>query len=208
MAILNAHLLSDLDMSSFPGSDWSDLSDDLVLGGCLWCTTGRYGDCTHAIGGVEFGEVTLKGLPGNAGGRLEALLERVARSIVQGGPLPVECRDLPDADRLVAAAESAWKPLRDAARHDPDVESWSRILQDRLAETFSAWCFALLCSLSGGTLHRLDESDGSERWIAMEPALLGGALEACLRGDRDGWSMAGDPLCRATSSVMAHGRVA
>ena len=205
---LDDHLFDDRDATSFFGSDRTVAGDDVVLDGCLWCTTGEFGDCAHAIGQVRDGRVTLNGLPGTGGIRLEGLLSRLVRSVVEDGPRPVECRDLPDADRLVAAAEAAWTPLRAAARFDPDLESWCGILEDRLAETFGAWCFSLLCTLSGGTTHRLDEVDGSERWITAEPALLGAAVDACLRGDREGWSIAGDPLCRPRRSVDARDRVA
>jgi hypothetical protein len=211
MAMLDTHLLDDLDAFRLLEGDWTDGGDDFVdfvLDGCLWCTTGEAGDCRHAIGQVEAGVLTLGGLPGDGGRRLASLLERLASSIVLDRPLPIECRDLPESDRLVTTAEAAWMPLRDAARRDPDTEAWTRILADRLAEAHAAWCFSLLCSLSGGTMHRLDDSAGGERWIAAEPELLGAALDACLRGDRDGWAIADDPLRRSRPAASICEQVA
>ncbi len=67
MAMLDTHLLDDLDAFRLLEGDWTDGGDDFVdfvLDGCLWCTTGEAGDCRHAIGQVEAGVLTLGGLPG------------------------------------------------------------------------------------------------------------------------------------------------
>ncbi len=195
--LLDAHLLDDLDtfrLEHDEGPESLDPFDDLMLAGCLWCSGGNAAECRHEIGRVRDGQVRLGEGLGTAGDRLASLAGRLARAVVVDGPRPIECRDLPGADRLMAAAEAAWVPLQAAARQDPDPDGWAEVLRDRITESFSTWCFALLCTLSGGTLHRLDEIDGSERWIAAEPDLLAAALDACLRGERDGWSIAGDPL--------------
>ncbi len=208
MAMLDSRLLEDLDAIATFWGDQPEAFEDVVVDGGRWCTAADVVECRHAIGEVRDGYLRLDRLPGSGGARLAGLLERIAGALVAGRPIPIECRDLPDADRIVAAAELAWRPLEESARRDPDLAVWTRILSDRLKDVFANWCFGLLCALSGGTTHRLDEADGGERWIAAEPELLGAALDACLRGDRDGWFIAGDPLRRAARSSLARDLVA
>jgi hypothetical protein len=200
MAILDAHILDDLHWHGDGLGEPSEVAAEAGLGGCLWCSAADASSCRHEVGEYRDGKVRLHGLPGSGGLRLERLFERLARSVVFDTPRPIECRDLPAGDRLVAAVESKWTPMRALTRIDPDLEGWAGILLDRIGDPCSIWCFGLLCTLSAGTMHRLDEADGGERWISAEPELLGAALEGCLRGDRTAWTLAGDPLCRSYSA--------
>ena len=200
MAIIVTDLLHNLGLLRVETST-PDLTPDLTpdfTEDCLWCLTSGSGRCPHQVASVVEGVVCVESALGFAGDRLARLPERLARAIVTDGPRPLECHDLPGGDRLVAAAEAAWRPWQDAFRRDPDVDGWAAVLQDRLGETFAAWLFGTLCTLSGGTLHRLDEPNGGERWIAAEPDLLAAEVEACWRGEGGGGPFAGDPLCRAT----------
>ena len=195
MAIIDTDLLLELDLLR------ADAGDPSITDDCLWCV-GSGGDrCPHGVATVLDGEIHLEGLDEQVVRGLSDLPMRLARAVVAGTPRPESCRDLPGGDRLVAAVEAAWLPLRDGFRRDPDVEGWAELLRDRIAETFAAWLFGTICTLSGGTVHRIDDALGGERWIAAEPALLSAELASCLRGDGSTGPFAGDPLRRAIPAV-------
>ncbi len=190
MAIIDTDMLLELDLLR------GDSVDPSITDDCLWCVGSGEDRCPHLVASVVEGEIHVEGLDERVARRLSDLPMQLARSVVADEPRPESCRDLPGGDRLVAAVESAWRPLRDGFRRDPDVEGWAELLCDRIAETYASWLFGAFCTLSGGTVHRIDDAIGGERWIAAEPALLSAELAACLRGDRSGGPFAGDPLCR------------
>lgn len=197
MALIDTDLLDDLGLLLGSHGETS-ITDD-----CLWCVASGSARCPHQVASVIDGVVRLDGPLRATAVRLDSLPDRLARAVVLDGPRPVECRDLPGGDRLVAAAEAAWRPMSDAARCDPDVEGWTAVLVDRIRETYAGWLFGTLCTLSGGTLHRLDESGGGERWIAAEPNLLAAEIGACTRGEGSNGPFAGDPLCRTFGTASS-----
>lgn len=194
MAIIDTDMLLELDLLR------ADSMDPSITDDCLWCVGSGQDRCPHLVACVVEGEIDIEGLDERVARRLSDLPMQLARSVVADEPRPESCRDLPGGDRLVASVESAWIPLRDGFRRDPDVEGWAELLRDRIMEGYASWLFGTLCTLSGGTVHRIDDADGGERWIAAEPALLSAELSSCLRGDRSDGPFAADPLCRVNAS--------
>lgn len=135
--------------------------------------------------------------------RIRSLQQRIISAVVRGEPLPGACETLPEMDHLVARIQAEWnETMRDGSRRDPDLDQWSRCLLAATEASFTAWCFACLCELSGGGLVRIDaEGAGSgETWVADEPGLLAEDFANALDGDRVG--LVADPLRRPEIGVF------
>ncbi len=163
-----------------------------LLGDCSWEPSESSSslelstiDLDQAFAEVTGGRLQWRGSVADIGFRLSSFHRRLVSAIVHGTALPIECRWIREADRLVSRLNDLWDGYAEARRFDPDPESWIQTLEFASGPVFTDWCHTLCCAVLGEPIDRIPVEDGSgdEQWFSLAADDLALHLQALLRGD-------------------------